>query len=56
MAESKITFPYLRKFNGVMAGLHFVQGALMLVMGLVITNIREFSLPVTYFNPLILKR
>jgi len=49
MAERKITFPYLRKFNGVMAGLHFVQGAFMLVMGLVITNIKEFTLPVTYY-------
>ena len=28
MAERKITFPYLRKFNGIMAGLHFVQGML----------------------------
>ncbi len=42
MAERKITFPYLRKFNGVMAGLHFVQAMLMLVMGLIITNIKEF--------------
>jgi len=45
----KITFPYLRRFNGVMAGLHFVQAVLMLVMGLVITNIREFKLPVDYY-------
>jgi len=44
----KITFSYLRKFNGVMAGLHFVQAMLMLVMGLVITNIKEFTLPLNF--------
>src|SRR5680860_488229 len=49
MAQRKITFSYLRRFNGVMAGLHFVQGMLMLVTGLVITNIKEFTLPVSYY-------
>jgi hypothetical protein len=49
MAERKITFSYLRRFNGVMAGLHFFQAIFMLVMGLVITNIRDFKLPVDYY-------
>ena len=47
--ESKISFLYLRRFNGAMAILHFVQAVLMLVMGLVITNIRDFKLPVDYY-------
>ena len=46
---SKITFPYLRKFNGAMAVLHFVQAVFMLVMGLIITNIKDFKLPVDYY-------
>ncbi len=46
---SKITFPYLRKFNGAMAILHFVQAILMLILGLVITNIKNFTLPVNYY-------
>lgn len=48
-SDSKITFPYLRRFNGAMAALHFVQAVAMLVLGLVITNIREFKLPVNYY-------
>ena len=49
MGERKITFFYLRKFNGVMAGLLFIQAMLMLVLGLVITNIKDFKLPVSYY-------
>ena len=49
MTENKITFPYLRRFNGAMAVLHFVQAILMLVLGLVITNIKDFKLPVSYY-------
>ncbi len=49
MAKSNITFPYLRRFNGVMAGLHFVQAVFMLVMGLTITQIKDFKLPVDYY-------
>lgn len=52
MAEkstSRITFPYLRRFNGVMAGLHFIQAAFMLVMGLTLNNIKDFRLPVEYY-------
>ncbi|MDD3776851.1 MAG: heliorhodopsin HeR [Actinomycetota bacterium] len=44
---SKITFRYLRGFNGAMAALHFIQAVLMLVMGLTITNIKDFKLPFT---------
>ncbi len=46
---SKITFSYLRKFNGVMAALHFIQATLMLVFGLVIINIKEFKIPLEFF-------
>ena len=46
---SKISFHYLRKFNGVMAGLHFIQAMLMLILGLIITNIKNFKLPVDYY-------
>jgi hypothetical protein len=49
MAEKKITFPYLRRFNGTMAGLHFAQAVFMLVMGLTLTKIKEFKLPVDYY-------
>jgi len=47
--NSKISFSYLRKFNTVMAILHFIQAILMLVLGLVITNIKNFRLPVNYY-------
>ena len=49
MAAKKITFPYLRRFNGAMAGLHFVQAAFMLAMGLTLTQIKDFRLPVDYY-------
>lgn len=45
--ESNISFRGLRIFNGVMGGLHLVQGIIMLVTGLVIENIRNFELPIT---------
>ncbi|MGM0366504.1 MAG: hypothetical protein ACQEP5_08215 [Actinomycetota bacterium] len=44
---SKITFPYLRRFNGAMAALHLIQAVLMLVMGLTVANIKDFRLPFT---------
>jgi hypothetical protein len=39
--------PYkkLRRFNGVMGSFHFIQGALMLVLGLTVNNIKDFRLP-----------
>ena len=45
--KSHITFPYLRKFNGTMAALHFIQAMLMLVMGLTLDKIKDFKLPFT---------
>ncbi len=45
--ESKISFRYLRKFNGVMFALHLIQGIIMLVSGLTIAGIKDFQLPVT---------
>jgi len=48
-SKSKITFRYLRKFNSVMAILHFAQALFILVMGLVITNIKDFRLPLKYY-------
>ncbi len=44
---SKISFPYLRRFNGAMAGLHFIQAVIMLVTGLTVANIKDFRLPFT---------
>lgn len=45
--QSRITFPYLRRFNGTMAALHFVQAMFMLVMGLSLEKVRDFKLPFT---------
>ena len=45
MKTKEITFPYLRRFNGVMAGLHFVQAAIMLGAGLTLERIKAFRLP-----------
>jgi len=47
--SSKITFSYLRKFNGAMAGLHFIQAMIMLVSGLVIANIKVFKIPLNFY-------
>src|SRR4030065_2301561 len=46
-SASKISFTYLRKFNGVMFGLHLIQAALMLWLGLTLTKIANFKLPFT---------
>jgi hypothetical protein len=45
--ESEITFKGLRIFNGIMGGLHLVQGIIMLVFGLVNDTINSFKLPIT---------
>jgi len=42
--ESKITFPYLRKFNMAMGILHLVQGILMLGLGFILDFKREFKI------------
>lgn len=41
-----IDLPSLRRFNGVMGGLHFVQGALMIALYFLIDKIRTFPAPV----------
>jgi len=45
--KSEISFPYLRRFNGIMSGVHLVQAVLMLVAGLSIASISRFRLPLT---------
>lgn len=47
LVESKISFTYLRKFNGVMFVLHLLQAVLMLWLGLTLANIANFKLPFT---------
>jgi len=37
----------LRSFNATMGGLHLLQGALMLILGLTVNNIKDFRLPLT---------
>jgi len=49
IGESGISFSYLRKFNGVMAVLHFIQAAFMLAAGIMVTNIKAFKLPLIYY-------
>jgi len=43
--RSSISFPYLRRFNGIMSGVHLLQAVLMLAAGLSITSISRFRLP-----------
>jgi hypothetical protein len=45
--KSRFSFSYLRKFNGWMAALHFVQAMIMLVAGLTLDKIANFKLPFT---------
>lgn len=45
--NKKITYKGLRSFNATMGGLHFIQGALMLILGLTVSNIKDFRLPLT---------
>ena len=46
--ESDISFEQLKRWNFRAGILHLVQGALMLGAALGVTNIREFTLPLTY--------
>ena len=43
--EKKITFQSLRRFNGIMGGLHFLQGALMVFMYFAVQKFADFRLP-----------
>lgn len=45
--KSKISFSYLRRFNGIMFVLHLIQAVLMLWLGLTLTKIAAFKLPFT---------
>ena len=40
----EVTFEKLRKFNIIMGGMHFLQGVLMIILGLVITDLGDFKL------------
>ncbi len=42
----EITYPYLRRFNLIMGGVHFVQGLMMFILSLAWSNIRDFRPPV----------
>jgi hypothetical protein len=44
--NKEITFKSLRRFNIIMGGLHLVQGLLMIVLGLVLTDLGDFKLRV----------
>ncbi len=43
-SASPIKFPYLRKFNLTMGILHLIQGLTMIILGLAIDTLRDFSL------------
>ncbi len=47
--DSKITFAYLRKFNLAMGILHLIQGLLILTLGIVVENVRDFSIDIYTF-------
>lgn len=49
LKDSSISFSYLRKFNAVMSFLHFVQAFLMLFLGLTLSNIKDFKLPLKVY-------
>jgi hypothetical protein len=44
---SSITFPGLRRFNGIMVVLHLAQAIVMLVVGLTVSPMKDFRLPLT---------
>ncbi|HUT79933.1 MAG TPA: heliorhodopsin HeR [Candidatus Bathyarchaeia archaeon] len=43
----EITYPGLRRFNGIMGAVHFIQASFMLIGGFLIGDIIDFRLPVT---------
>jgi len=43
----EITLPRLRRFNIIMGALHFVQGLLMIVLGLTVTQFGDFKMTIT---------
>ena len=52
--KKKIPGPYkrLKRFNGAMGGVQLVHGALMLILGITVSNIKNFRLPlnVSFFT------
>ncbi|MGE0003730.1 MAG: hypothetical protein AB7S88_04650, partial [Candidatus Izemoplasmatales bacterium] len=42
--KKEITHQSLRRFNLIMGGLHFVQGVLMIILGLSVTKFADFKL------------
>ena len=53
--ESKITYPKLRRFNGIMGAVHLVQGIFMLIASFVIPGVKDFKLDIStdfrFFDP-----
>ena len=47
LEQSKISDKYLKNFNLAMFFLHFVQAVAMLLLGLLVSDIRDFELPIT---------
>jgi hypothetical protein len=45
----EVTFEKLRKFNIIMGGLHLIQGLLMIVLGLIITDLGNFKMQIYQF-------
>lgn len=43
----EVTFEKLKRFNMIMGGLHLVQGLLMIVLGLLISNLGNFKMMIT---------
>jgi len=44
--KKEITFASLRRFNIIMGGIHLFQGLLMIVLGLVLTDLGNFKLTI----------
>ena len=45
--KKEITLPGLRRFNIIMGSLHFLQGILMIVLGIFVTQFSDFKLAIT---------
>ena len=45
--QAAVTFPGLRRFNGIMFVLHLAQAIVMLIVGLTVSPMKEFRLPLT---------
>lgn len=45
----EVTFGKLRRFNMIMGGLHLIQGILMIILGLVLTDLGNFKMRIYQF-------